>query len=96
VVQVPQVIGQAADTPVRAQRLVVSLVATQLQYLEMVFPSFTIFSLSGVSTHGKVAAAVGAGVGAPVGAGVGVPVGAIGAAEGLGDGLMDSVGLPVG
>jgi hypothetical protein len=94
-----QVIGQAADTPGSSQRFLVSLVATQLQYLETYgfgLPTVGIFSLRVVSTQLMVGVADGAGV---VGAGVafvGVPVGAIGAAEGLGDGLMEEVGLLVG
>lgn len=96
---VPQVIGQAAETPGRAQRFLVSLVPTQLQYLDTYgfgLPTVGIFSLRVESTQSIVGVADGRGV---VGAGVaavGVVVGVIGAAEGLGDGLIDAVGLLVG
>jgi len=93
------VIGQEAETPGSLQRFLVSLVATQVQYLETYgfgLPTVGIFSLRAESLHVKDGEPVGALV---VGAGVaavGVAVGAIGAAEGLGDGLIDLVGLFVG
>ena len=92
-------IGQEAETPGSAQRFLVSLIPTQVQYLETYgfgLPTVGIFSLRRESLHVSVGEPVGAGV---VGAGVaavGVPVGATGAAEGLGDGLIDSVGMFVG
>lgn len=95
----PQVTGQAADTPGRAQRLVVSFCPTQLQYLDTYgfgLPTVGIFNLKAESAHEMVGVAVGVAV---VGAGVaavGVMVGAIGAADGLGDGLIEAVGLLVG
>jgi hypothetical protein len=93
VTQVPQVTGHAADTPVNAQRLVVSFSATQVQYLEMLLPSFLIFNRNAESTH----ATVGGGVvnGAVVGW-LGAAVGPIGAADGVGEGLIDAVGTEVG
>jgi len=92
---VPQVTGHASETPVRPQRLVVSLFATQVQYLEMVSdePITGIFSLSPESTHFIVGDAVGEAV---TGVPVGLDVGCVGVADGLGEGLIDVVGEEVG
>ena len=49
--QVPQATGQAAATPGSLQRLIVSLVATQTQPLDIFLPSFRILSLRGESTQ---------------------------------------------
>jgi hypothetical protein len=82
---VPQVSGHAVDTPGRAQRLTVSFLATQIQYLLIMLPSLLMLSLTGVSVQvveveeivgDAVGEAVGAAVGPPpVGVPVGVPVG---------------------
>jgi len=97
--QVPQVIGQAAETPGNAQRFVLSFCPTHVQYLDtygFTLPTVGIFSLREESEHATVGELLGvAVVGASVSI-VGDPDGAIGAAEGLGDGLMDLVGVLVG
>lgn len=92
VVQLPQVTGQAAETPSNAQRFLVSFSSTQVQYLEIVLEPLTIFNLRAESAHGAVGDAVGVAVGVPVGDAVGVAVGVIGAADGEGDGFTDDVG----
>jgi len=97
--QDPQVTGQAADTPGRSQRFLVSLVPTQLQYLDTYgfgLPTVGIFSLKAVSEQLIDGVADGEVVGVAVGEVVGVVVGVIGAADGLGDGLIEAVGLLVG
>ena len=93
VVQVPQVIGHAADTPPKAQRFLVSFSATHVQYLEMVFPFLMIFNLNGESLHATVGAKV---VTVAVGDAVGGKVGLKGAADGEGDGDGSGVGADTG
>ena len=95
----PQVDGHAWSTPLIAQRLVVSFLATQVQNLAILVPlDVKSFNLSVLSTH-VVGAATGAATGDPVGDAVTVTgdvVGPKGAADGDGDGLMELVGPLVG
>ena len=91
--QLPQVNGQAADTPVRLQRSAVFVLLTHSQDLVigLVAPSLNILSLRGLSLQATGAWVGAAFVGTSVGTLVGVSVGAwVGAFVGT------SVGTPVG
>mmetsp|Transcript_12522 Transcript_12522/g.18962 ORF Transcript_12522/g.18962 Transcript_12522/m.18962 type:complete len:160 (+) Transcript_12522:283-762(+) len=91
---VPQVTGQAAATPGRAQRILVDLLAAHSQDLVILSPSLVILSLKAESTQAVIGVAVGAGVVA-TGAGVtGIKVGvleavAVGAGVGAFVGALD-------
>ena len=88
VAHVPHVTGQEAATPSSAHRLIVSLLATQLQLLEILLPSLIIFNRKAESAHAMV--------GSIVGLFDGEVVGPTEAAEGLGDGLIETDGAADG
>ena len=97
--QLPQVTGQAAETPGRLQRAEVSVLATHSQDLVMTFPSLRTLSLRGLSlqTDGEGVGGIGVdtGEGGGVGTGVGIGVeGEVGTGDGIGVG--GEVGIGVG
>ena len=95
--QVPQVLGQDSETPVRAQRMLVDFVAAHVQPLVIFFPSLVNLILKGESTQEEISTgdAVGDLVGVPVGDLVGVPIGDV-VGDAVGVPVGDAVGVPVG
>jgi hypothetical protein len=94
--QLPHVLGHAAETPTREQRLLVSLLATQLQDLVSLVPSaLKVRILKGVSTQVAVDDEVGLAVGLAVGV-VAATGDAVGVVAATGDAVGLAVGLAVG
>ena len=101
--QLPHVTGHAADTSDNEQRVFVSLLPTQSQYLDIAFPFFIIFNLKLESLQLESLTIVGGLVGECVGIGVvgasfpavGLSMVVGGTIEGFRDGFTESEGSPV-